>query len=155
MKFLMTVLIIGFVSLISCNQFSKNTSDGGKMLGEQFYTTKAIPVTQMVQQMNGVSKKDFTISGRVTEVCKSEWCWVNLDAGNGKEVNVDTKKTILFPHDIVGKEIIANGYAFMDTTSVEQLKSDAKDDGKSQAEIDKITTPEIDVSFIATGVKIK
>jgi hypothetical protein len=43
----------------------------------------------------------------------------------------------------------------MDTTSVEDLRRYAKQDGKSKEEIEKINEPLVEVSILATGVKIK
>ena len=57
--------------------------------------------------------------------------------------------------DCNGKTAIFEGKAYHDTTSVEMLREYAKDDGKSKAEIEKITEPEINLSFEATGVIIK
>jgi len=153
MKIWSAILFLTLIIFTSCNEFSKNS--GNKIYGEKFDTTKAVPVADMLQKMNGATRMDFTIKGKVTDVCKSEGCWVNLDEGNGKKLYVDTKEKFYLPQDVVGKEIVVNGFAYQDTTSVEQLKGDAKEDGKSQADIDKITSPEIEVSFVATGVKIK
>jgi hypothetical protein len=42
----------------------------------------------------------------------------------------------------------------MDTTTVEELKHFAEDDGKSKEEIEKITEPKIEMVFEASGVKL-
>ena len=59
------------------------------------------------------------------------------------------------PLNADNSEAIVNGYAFIDVVSVKELKHYAKDGGKSQAEIDKITKPEVTYAFRATGVLIK
>ena len=59
------------------------------------------------------------------------------------------------PKDCSGKEVIFEGKAFYDTTTVEMLKHYAMDGGKSKEEIEKITEPEINLSFLASGVLLK
>ena len=49
---------------------------------------------------------------------------------------------------------MVDGKAFLDITSIDQLKHDAKDGGKSQAAIDSIVAPKIIKRIIATGVQI-
>ena len=53
------------------------------------------------------------------------------------------------------KEVIVNGYAFVDVVTVDELKHYAKDAGKSKDEIAKIKKPEVTYSFTSTGVYIK
>ncbi|RLD29752.1 MAG: DUF4920 domain-containing protein, partial [Bacteroidetes bacterium] len=56
------------------------------------------------------------------------------------------------PKDIAGQEVIVQGKAFVELTSIEDLKHMAEDAGKSQKEIDAITDTEISYSFISEGV---
>ena len=56
------------------------------------------------------------------------------------------------PKDIAGQEVIVRGKAFVEITSIEDLKHMAEDAGKSQKEIDAITDTEISYSFISEGV---
>ena len=51
--------------------------------------------------------------------------------------------------------VIMNGKAFMDSVSVNQLRHYAKDGGKTEQEIAKITTPEVKYGFEANGVLIQ
>ena len=50
---------------------------------------------------------------------------------------------------------MVQGEAFYDTLTVPMLKHYAEDAGKSQAEIDAITEPELRLAFTATGVMIE
>ena len=58
------------------------------------------------------------------------------------------------PKDIAGQEVIVEGKAFVEETSVEDLQHFAKDAGKSQEEIDAITEPQLTYAFISSGVLI-
>ena len=56
------------------------------------------------------------------------------------------------PLDIAGREVIMNGKAFYQTTSVDDLRHYAEDAGKSQEEIDAITEPKRELAFLADCV---
>jgi len=51
--------------------------------------------------------------------------------------------------------VIINGKAFLKETGVKELQHYAKDAGKSEDEIAKITTPKIAISIEASGVLMK
>ena len=59
------------------------------------------------------------------------------------------------PTDSVeGKKAIIQGDLFLDTVTVEMLKHEAEDAGKSEEEIAQITEPIYDMRFTADGVII-
>ena len=59
------------------------------------------------------------------------------------------------PKNADGSEAIVHGKAYLDVVSVAQLQHYAKDGGKSQEEIDKITEPKITYAFQADGVLMR
>ena len=59
------------------------------------------------------------------------------------------------PKDIEGEEVIVEGIAFIEETSVEDLKHFAEDAGKSKEEIESITEPSKSPGFLAHGVLLK
>lgn len=92
------------------------------------------------------------MKGKITEVCSKKGCWMKLDMGNDKIVRVTFKDYGFFmPLDADG-DVIINGKAFVKETSVADLQHYAEDAGKSVEEIEKITEPEITMSFEADGV---
>ena len=58
------------------------------------------------------------------------------------------------PKDLGGSKVILDGVAFTEVTPVDELKHYAEDEGKSQAEIDLITKPEVQKKFMANGVLV-
>jgi hypothetical protein len=56
------------------------------------------------------------------------------------------------PKDIAGREVIMEGTAYREVVSVDELKHLAKDAGKSEEEIAKITEPKEELQFLAHGV---
>ncbi len=125
-----------------------------KFYGKQFDTARAITVNELAQKMQGQTKMDAVVKGKVTSVCKAEGCWMNLENTAGDDVFVDWNHDFNVPINCENKTAIINGYAFYDTTTVEELKHFAKDEGKSQEEIDLITQPKPQLAFKATGVKL-
>ncbi len=92
----------------------------------------------------------------VADVCQAKGCWMKLELQDGEETMVRFKDYGFFmPMDIKGKEVIVNGFAFVEEMSVEDQKHFAKDGGKSEAEMAKITTIKKTLSFEADGVLLK
>jgi hypothetical protein len=56
------------------------------------------------------------------------------------------------PKDIAGREVIVEGIAYKEETSVEDLMHYAEDAGQSAEEIVAITEPVMEKKFMATGV---
>lgn len=97
-----------------------------------------------------------TITAKVTEVCKKKGCWMKLDLNQDQDVMVRFKDYGFFvPEDILGKEVILEGMAFVDQVSVEDQQHYASDAGESKEEIAKITTPKNTYTFQAIGVLTK
>lgn len=94
------------------------------------------------------------IEGEVESVCSMSGCWMNLKSNDGdSELFVQFKDhEFSVPKEILGKKATMKGKAFLEVTSVEELKQYAEDDGLSQEEIDAITSPEKELRFLATGV---
>lgn len=78
---------------------------------------------------------------------------MKLDLADEKEAFVKFKDYGFFmPLNSKDREVIVNGKAFLEIVSVEELKHFAKDAGKSDAEIDAITSPKRTLSFESDGV---
>ena len=58
------------------------------------------------------------------------------------------------PKDLSGKHVVIDGFAFVEVTSVDDLRHYAEDGGKSKEEIAAITEPKREVAFEAAGVVI-
>ncbi|WP_420574380.1 DUF4920 domain-containing protein [Kordia sp.] len=98
---------------------------------------------------------DVKFTSNINSVCSKKGCWMRLDLGEEKEVMVKFKDYGFFmPLDAKG-EVIVNGKAFVQETSVDELKHYAEDAGKSKEEIAKITEPKKTLSFVADGVLLK
>lgn len=149
MRFLFSLLLtLGLTTSL----FAQNSNQFGKKITE----AGAIPATQLTAKLGNKEAMPAKVEGVVESVCKVKGCWMTVKTGDGKTMRVTFKDYGFFvPKDISGKTVVVEGIAQTSTTSVDELRHYAKDDGKSQAEIDKITKPETDLSFVADGVIIK
>ncbi|GGE14293.1 DUF4920 domain-containing protein [Psychroflexus salis] len=96
------------------------------------------------------------IASTINSVCKKKGCWMKLAVSDEQETMVRFKDYGFFvPKNAEGRKTVVEGVAFLDETSVEDLKHYAEDEGKSQEEIDAITAPKITYSFTAVGALVQ
>jgi hypothetical protein len=124
--------------------------------GDSLTQDGAIASTELTAQMQGKDSMKVKLTGTINEVCQKKGCWMTMNIGNDKTMQVKFKDYAFFvPKDASGKTVFIEGVAFTDTTSVAELQHYAEDGGKSKEEIAKITEPEISISFEASGVLLK
>ncbi|MEM6724309.1 MAG: DUF4920 domain-containing protein, partial [Bacteroidota bacterium] len=81
-------------------------------------------------------------------------CWMRMTTEGGDEIMVTFKDYGFFvPVDLTG-DVIVTGKAYRQVTSVDELRHLAEDGGASEEDIAKITEPQQELRFEATGVKI-
>jgi len=127
--------------------------------GDKILADGSISSREMMKKYNNMAIADTTKAkfiAVVKEVCQAKGCWMKVELDDGKEAMVRFKDYGFFmPKDIGGKEVIVNGYAFVEEMSVEDQKHYAEDGGKSEDEIAKITEPKKTFGFEADGVLLK
>lgn len=124
--------------------------------GDKITPDGAIPADQIKEKLANNDSLAMKVEGKIAEVCQKKGCWMELELANGESMRVTFKDYGFFvPKDAGGRTVIMDGYAYNDTTTVAQLRHYAEDGGKSKEEIDKITEPEVSISFEAHGVIIK
>ena len=152
--------IIALAILAACNSPKTETQTvenvkGTAVFGDSVKNDQVIELASIQTEMKGESKKDMKIKGVVKEVCQEKGCWMTMTLDNGDEMRVTFKDYKIFvPKDLGGKEVVLDGFAYTDTTSVEKLRHYAKDGGKSEAEIAAITSPKVQLAFEAKGVVV-
>ena len=133
------------------------TSSGLNYYGDSITTEGAIEVNQLAE----IVQRDGQFEGKVTtvihETCKMKGCWMKVDLDGDEDMRVTFKDYGFFvpKEGVDGKEVIMEGIAYLDTTSVEMLRHYAEDAGKTPEEIETITEPEYALAFEAIGVIIK
>ena len=153
--------VIALTLLAACNSKPKtelhSTEDfkTAAVYGDSVKDNNVIQLAALTTAMKDETKKDLKIRGKVEEVCQEKGCWMMMKLGNGEQMRITFKDYKFFvPKDLAGKEVVIDGYAYLDTTSVEQLQHYAKDGGKSDAEIAAIVSPKPAISFEAKGVAV-
>ncbi len=152
--------IFALAILAACNSPKTETQTveivkGTAVFGDSIKNDQVIELASIQTEMKGESKKDMKIKGVVKEVCQEKGCWMTMTLNNGDDMRVTFKDYKIFvPKDLGGKEVVLDGFAYTDTTSVEKLRHYAKDGGKSEAEIAAITSPKVQLAFEAKGVVV-
>jgi Domain of unknown function (DUF4920) len=161
-KISLVILLLTFVAFSSQAQSKKSSSinmNDYASFGDKFQPKKVLNEKQMLKKYKSLKKGDTVMvqfKSNIKEVCKKKGCWMQMDLSEGKKSFVKFKDYGFFvPLNADNSEAILNGKAFVNVVSVDELRHYAKDGGKSQAEINKITKPEVTYSFMADGVLIK
>ena len=116
----------------------------------------AITVAEFLAQLEGKDSVYAKISAPIEEVCVKKGCWMKINLGEDEKMHVTFKDYEFFvPKDAAGKIAILQGFAKMDTLSIEEVKHLLADANAPQEEIDAVSLPEIKYTFEAEGVIIK
>ncbi|WP_417885693.1 DUF4920 domain-containing protein [Zunongwangia sp.] len=164
-------ILLGFIFiLIGCGQVSAQSSDESvkneqiqestyKSFGEKIYSENALSQNDIQEHYRNLKLGD-TISIKIeavaSSVCKKKGCWMELAVPGTQDIRIRFKDYGFFvPKNIEGKQVIAQGKAFLKEVSVKELRHYAKDAGKTKEEIAAIIEPKRTWSFMADGVLIK
>jgi hypothetical protein len=126
--------------------------------GEEIDDRDVLTSSEMMIKYNEMKAGDTLMvktTGKIQEVCSKKGCWMKLDMGDDQVVRVTFKDYGFFMPLNADGEVIIHGNAYVSETSVDDLKHYAEDAGKSQEEIDAITSPERTFAFVADGVLLK
>ena len=140
-------LILFFIS------FSVFSQSDSSYYGEKISSTDLMQLSNIDFNNASVQTK---LEGEIISTCPKKGCWIEMKIDD-KDVFVKFKDYGFFvpKSGMEGKKAIIQGLASIDTVSVKDLKHYAEDAGKSKTEIEKITSQEIKISFLAEGVIIK
>lgn len=169
MKRLLVFAMVLSVAFIACKVEKKsetsdvNNSEEQKIeyasFGDEITDANAISAEEMRTKFKNLKKGDtlnIKFTSTINEVCKKKGCWMKLDLGEEQESMVRFKDYGFFmPLNADNKEVVVNGKAFVTEISVDELQHYAKDAGKSEEEIAKITEPKYTYAFEADGVLMK
>lgn len=164
------LLITGlFFGMVACSQQSNTekesqtkaidavdasaTEDIDNSFGEKVSREGAVPAHTLPALMRKQDSLNIKLIGKVVEVCQKKGCWMTIDLENGDTLRVTFRDYGFFvPKDAFGKQAIIKGTAKREVTTVERLRHYAEDAGKSEQEINAISTPQEELVFLADGV---
>jgi hypothetical protein len=146
------LLVLLFVLTATYTSFAQTTSHFGKEINDK----KAIAASELPKTMGSREEMNAKVTGTVESVCQVKGCWMKVKMDNGESMRVMFKDYAFFvPKDITGKTVVMEGAAQVKTVPVEHLQHYAKDAGKSNEEVAKITEAKKELTFIADGVIVK
>ncbi|MCB0534877.1 MAG: DUF4920 domain-containing protein [Saprospiraceae bacterium] len=141
----------------SSNSAQAQSAEDGKHFGTTITADDATSYDDFMPKMAETDSLAIKVTGTVKEVCQKKGCWMTLvsDKPDMPEMRVTFKDYAFFmPKDLSGKRVVIDGFAFVDVTSVDDLRHYAEDAGKSKEEIATITEPKREVAYEAAGVLI-
>lgn len=143
------------VSLLSCST-SNTVSKNAQYFGEKITKKGAISSTKLAKKLENEDEVTVTLTAEINSVCKIKGCWMTMPMGNDTDLRVRFKDYAFFvPLDAAGKTATMKGVAKKEIISVADLKHYAEDNGDSQEDINAITEPKVEYSFLADGVIIE
>jgi len=159
---LAVALIVLFSSCLNQNEKKEHnekhetaiapTSSTGNF-GEDITADNAIAAVKLTELLEGKETVEVKLTGDVAAVCQMSGCWMDIALGDGEIIHVTLKDdSFLLPKDAAGKKAVIEGVATYEEIPVDMLKHMAEDEGRTQEEIDAITEPKLEYTFIAKGV---
>lgn len=148
---LIPVLILGLTLLA---QPPEGDANAGMIFGEKTTAEGAIAAADLADKLSGTEPTAVKVTGKVTEVCKAEGCWLRMETADGTMMIKMKDHAFLVPLSMNGKTIVADGIATLKETSVKMLKHYAEDAGKTKAEIDAIKEAKKEVTLEAKGILV-
>tara|TARA_R110002049_G_scaffold4377_9_gene30567 strand:- start:4816 stop:5328 length:513 start_codon:yes stop_codon:yes gene_type:complete len=168
MKLVVRFCVIALLAFTACKEGKKESKEvevpaakelayasfGDKISKEEAMTSKEM--LAKFESMNVGDTVNVKFASEIKEVCVKKGCWMKLPLAEETETMVRFKDYGFFmPLDSKGQEVIVEGKAFVQMTSVKDLQHYAADAGKSEEEIAKITEPKKEFAFEANGVLLK
>ena len=157
MKFQFLTAFIVF-SLIGCKENNEIKKNEFASFGDKITLNDTISREEMFEKYKSLKRNDtlnLKFSSTIHEICQNKGCWMTLELEGDKEAFVKFKDYSFFvPMNAQNRNVIVEGKAFIEETSVKQLKHFAEDEGLSQEVIDTIKHPKLEYKFEAKGVLI-
>lgn len=145
------LIMTAFVLVSFFTQAQKFQSFGKKISAKE-----AKDATSLSAKAVGSKEMNLKVIGEVESVCPMAGCWMKVKLANGETMRVTFKDYGFFvPKDIAGQKVIFEGVAKQKVVSVSDQKHYAEDAGVSRAEIDKIDSDKVELTFVAEGVLVQ
>jgi len=145
------IILLAIIFVLGCN--SKVESD---KYGDELSEAHTLEAVEMVSLMSQTDSAAMKVEATIIETCEKKGCWMTVRLPNEEEMRVTFKDYGFFvpKTGVEGKKVIFEGTAMRSVTDAETLRHFAEDAGKSPEDIAKITEPQTELSFVATGVEI-
>jgi hypothetical protein len=148
------VLALFLFSLFSANAQTSEEVKKGQTFGQKTDAADAIIVAELPAKVTSEVPVDIKIKGMVVDVCTMEGCWLKLQTAGGKMMVKMKDHAFTVPLSLNGKEVVVEGTAKVNVTSVAELRHYAEDAGKSAQEIEAIKEPKKEIVITANGILV-
>ncbi len=156
-----TIFTLAAMLMGGCDHSHNNTQTAAVTPDQEFYGTEfavanPLSVKDLVAKISGTDTLETQIEGVIEKTCPGMGCWMTLKLDNGQTLRVTTDHKFFVPvGGCEGLRVVVKGKAFNEEIPVADLKHYAEEEGKSAEEIAKITQPEHELAFVATGAMIE
>lgn len=154
--FISTIIASMLLGQACKSKSDQNTDALFYTYGDSIDMENSVDVATLPALLAGYDSIACNLKGQISEVCQTKGCWMSMPIGEDDELFIKFKDYAYFvPMNAGGRDAVVQGYAYVDTVSVSELKHFAQDAGKAQDEIEAIDQPEIRFTFMADAVRIK
>ena len=152
----MKKLLLIFVFPISFSSFSQTNNNTDKYYGKEFNLLDIKDYKSNEHKFVADKENLIKIEGQILSSCSKKGCWMKIKSDEDTILVRFKDYGFFVPKEgIAGDKTIINGKLSVDTLSVALLRHYAEDAGKSLEEINRITEPEVSMTFLADGVLIR
>ena len=152
----MKKLFLILIFLISFSSFSQNQNNIEIYYGEEFSVLDIKDYKSNKQKFIADTENLVKIEGQILSSCPMKGCWMKIKSDEDTILVRFKDYGFFVPKEgIAGDKTIINGKLSVDTLSIALLRHYAEDAGKSLEEINRITEPEVSMTFLADGVLIR
>lgn len=141
---------------ISFSSFSQTNNNTDKYYGKEFNLIDIKDYKSNEPKFVADKENLIKIEGQILSSCSKKGCWMKIKSDKDTILVRFKDYGFFVPKEgIAGEKTIINGKLSVDTLSVALLRHYAEDVGKSLEEINRITEPEVSMTFLADGVLIR
>jgi hypothetical protein len=125
--------------------------------GDAITVNGALSVDEFSKATASSDSLTAKLKAEILGSCSKKGCWMTVKMSDGASMMVRFRDYAFFvpKEGLEGKEVVMQGRAKKEVTSVAMLRHYAEDAGKSKEEIAAITEPETSWQFEADGVLIR
>jgi hypothetical protein len=146
------IIYISILCFFSCNE---NQPKELKFYGDKITLNNISDFEKVKKFAENQAEVETKIEGTILSTCPKKGCWMQVKVQEDTILVRFKDYGFFVPKSgAENKRVIMQGQAKQDTISVELLRHYAEDAGKPLQEIEKITEPEYNISFLADGVII-
>ena len=125
-----------------------------EIFGKGDFSKPPMKLETLVKDFNKYKDQKVVVTAAGTEVCKQEGCWMKIHDGGTPVRAIMKDHGFKGPTEIKDKTVLVEGTLIQKEIPANAAKHFLRDEGKPEAEIEKVKGPQKVFQFIADGVKL-